>query len=186
MSWLRTDDAFCHHPKFEGWSKTKRWDWLEVMHYCARYQTGGRIPNDLNLLPKSGTETLLTLAEKSGWIDRDSDGDRWIHDWKKYNPTDPTKAERQAKWRASRNGSVDSDVDSDVDKSTSTESSTSRARLPSPTPTSKEEEQVQDQKPACLEPKANYADDLEPLAEIIGRQAGNDDDQLPDKDIPWS
>lgn len=140
MSWVRTDDSFCQHPKFEGWPPARRWAWLEVMHYCARYQTGGRIPNDLSLLPRFCTKSLVNAAEKSGWVDRDSDGDLWIHDWEKYNPTDPTKAERQAKWRAKRNGQVDVAVDKSPSTQPSTKPSTSRARLPSPKNTSRSTE----------------------------------------------
>jgi hypothetical protein len=99
MSWLRTDDAFSQHPKFEGWTSAQKWAWLELMHYCARYRTAGRIPNDLTLLPRSTTEKLLERAETSGWIDRDRSGDRWIHDWRIYNPKDPTAADRMARKR---------------------------------------------------------------------------------------
>jgi len=126
MPWLRIDDTFVHHPKFEGWPPARRWAWMELMSYCARYSTGGRIPNDLSILPRSVSESLLNHAEIAGWIDRDSSGDRWVHDWPKYNPADPTKAQRQAKWRAKRNGRVDTNVDTEISTPTSTEPSTSR------------------------------------------------------------
>ncbi len=140
MAWLRLDDGFTHHPKFEGWPPSRRWAWLEVMEYCARYNTRGRIPNDLSLLPKSTTETLLKQAEEAGWIDHDPQGGRLIHDWPKYNPQDPGKAARQARWRATRRRDVDDPVDTVVD--TTVDAATpsterlprARARAPVPVP----------------------------------------------------
>jgi hypothetical protein len=109
------------HPKFEGWTKTQKWDWLELMGYCARYQTAGRIPNDKRLLPRSCTKQLLDHARISGLIDSAPDGSLWIHDWTTYNPSDPTKTSRQAKWRANKRLHVDDSerlhVDGEVDDS---------------------------------------------------------------------
>jgi hypothetical protein len=84
LSWLRLDDGFTKHPKFAGWTTAQKWAWLEVMEYCARYDTGGRIPDDFTLLPRSTTPKLLALAESSGWIDREAD-QRMIHDWPLYS-----------------------------------------------------------------------------------------------------
>jgi hypothetical protein len=111
VSWLRTDDQFTEHPKFEGWSEAECWQWFRVMNYCARYETEGRIPSDLRLLPRSVTRNLLKKAEFSRLCDRHEDGSLWVHNWEKYNPKDSTKAARQARWRANRNGRVDDDVD---------------------------------------------------------------------------
>jgi len=119
MSWLRIDDAFTTHPKFEGWPFSAKWAFLELMSYCARYRTRGRIPKDMTLLPRSTTIGLLTRAETSGWIDRAEDGSLWIHDFHKYNPSDPTAAERNARSRnkrrnAERNAGRNSDRNEDV------------------------------------------------------------------------
>lgn len=108
MSWLRTDDAFSSHPKFEGWTAADKWAFLELMHYCARYRTGGRIPNDLGLLPRSVTARLLNRAEASGWLDHRSDA-LWLHDWDIYNPKDATGAARAKRYR-------DRDAERDVDR----------------------------------------------------------------------
>lgn len=89
MSWLRTDDGFTKHPKFEGWTPAQRWAWLEVMEYCARYETRGRIPTDLTLMSRSTTPRLLTAAEECGWCFRGEDGALWINDWDFYNPPRP-------------------------------------------------------------------------------------------------
>jgi hypothetical protein len=99
VSWLRTDDGFTSHPKFEGWKPAEKWAFLELMHYCARYRTQGRIPNDLTLLPRSVTPKLLERAATSGWIDR-RNGSAWIHDWEVYNPRDATAADRMRRHRS--------------------------------------------------------------------------------------
>lgn len=105
MAWLRVDDGFTKHPKFEGWTPAQRWAWLEVMEYCARYRTGGRIPSDLTLLPRSVTAAFLTKAEKARWCSRDDDGSLWINDWEAYNPAriDGPEALEQAVETAIRN-----------------------------------------------------------------------------------
>lgn len=86
MSWLRIDDGFTKHPKFEGWTLPQKWAWLEVMEYCARYETRGRIPTDLTIMPRTTTPALLALAATAGWCDRGPDGAFWIHDWDEFNP----------------------------------------------------------------------------------------------------
>jgi hypothetical protein len=86
VAWLRLDDGFTKHPKFEGWTPAARWAWLEVMEYCARYETRGRIPTDLDLLPRSVTKQLLAKAEAAGWCDRDENGALWVHNWDEFNP----------------------------------------------------------------------------------------------------
>lgn len=101
MSWLRIDDGFPQHPKFESWKPVEKWAWLEMMAYCARFSTAGRIPSDAALWPRSVTPRLLDLALVSGWIDEREDG-LWIHDWEKYNPADATGAERARRYRTSR------------------------------------------------------------------------------------
>lgn len=85
MSWLRLDDGFTQHPKLAGWTPAQKWAWLEVLSYCARYQTGGRIPADLSLMPRSVTAALLGRAEHSGLIDRADDSGKVVHDWPIYN-----------------------------------------------------------------------------------------------------
>lgn len=119
MSWLRVDDSFMQHPKFEGWKAPQKWAFLELMGYCAKYRTEGRVPADLALLPRSVTPGLLTLAEQSKWLDRDETGALWVHDWSAYNPKDPTASlrvkayrERNANRNESRNIARDETVTS--------------------------------------------------------------------------
>ncbi len=96
MAWLRVDDGFTKHPKFEGWPPAQRWAWLEVMEYCARYSTKGRIPTDVTILPRAVTAALLRKAEASGWCSRGDDEALWINDWEDFNPPRQTSSELDA------------------------------------------------------------------------------------------
>jgi hypothetical protein len=85
VPWLRLDDAFAQHPKFAGWTPAQKWAWLELLLWCAHHRTGGLIPDDPALLPRSCRQGLLERAERSGLIDRDAEGRRYVHDWQVYN-----------------------------------------------------------------------------------------------------
>ena len=86
MSWLRLDDGFTRHPKFAGWTVGQKWALLQLFEYCARYDTDGRVPTDLALLPRTVTPALLRRAESAGWLDRDKAGALIVHDWAHYSP----------------------------------------------------------------------------------------------------
>lgn len=94
MSWLRLDDGFTKHPKFAGWTVGQKWALLELLEYCARYNTDGRIPTDLTLLPRSSTPALLRRACASGWLMKGPDGAFEVNDWDVYNP--PRKSVEEA------------------------------------------------------------------------------------------
>lgn len=85
MAWLRIDDGFAEHPKLLELALADRWAWLEVLCYCARNGTDGRIPNGIGEAVKRATPALLGRAEKAGLVDRDEDGARHVHDWDIYN-----------------------------------------------------------------------------------------------------
>lgn len=123
MAWLRLDDGFPSHPKLSGFSASQKWALIELLCYCARHKTGGLVPRDLSLLPRAVTPALLERAEMAGIVDREEDGHLVIHDWSVYNPSDPTAAERMARWRNNnRNGERNPDRNETV---------SSRACLPS-------------------------------------------------------
>lgn len=103
MSWLRLDDGFTTHPKFEGWAAAEKWSLVELFAYCARYRTEGRVPSDLALLPRAVTSKLIGKAEASGFLEQ-RDGGLWVHDWEDYNPSDPTAADRARRYRSKRDG----------------------------------------------------------------------------------
>lgn len=147
MSWLRLDDAFVSHPKFEGWTTAEKWAFLELMSYCARYRTKGRVPTDRTLLPRAVTAKLLDRAVAAGWLDRRENGDLWVHDWTTYNPSDETAAGRMRRYRernadrnADRNGDVTEGVTEPVTAAVTKPYPRARARAAVPVPSLGERE----------------------------------------------
>lgn len=128
MTWLRTDDGFTNHPKFEGWTPLQKWSFFDLMHYCARYRTKGRIPADYTLLPRGVTPSLITLAHNSKWLDQDESGVYWIHDWNIYNPDDPTAtARKRAQRERDQNRDITRDADRDKRRDTDRDKTVTRA-----------------------------------------------------------
>lgn len=87
LSWLRIDDGFARHSKFAGWPAARKWAWLELLCDCAQRETSGFVTDDLALLPRAVTKSLLTHAEKAGLLDRLDDDRLRVHDWLIYNGT---------------------------------------------------------------------------------------------------
>jgi hypothetical protein len=100
MSWLRIDDGFTEHRKLVGLKRSQRWTWLEVLTYCAR-SGNGSIPRGISDVLKHVTPPFLKRCVDLGLIDETEHGME-VHDWDLYNPKDPLKAERQARWRANQ------------------------------------------------------------------------------------
>jgi hypothetical protein len=178
MSWLRVDDRFTSHPKFEGWPVADRWAFLELMTYCARYRTRGRIPTDLSLLPRAVTGKLLRRAIASGWVEDRPDG-RWIHDWDVYNPADPTGAVRAKRYRQNRDEHRDADRDATDNGDVTVTDPRARARardtVPSP------------ERAKALSAASRSEDDVEvgpPLREHERRQAWAERAAAPDVRSP--
>jgi hypothetical protein len=121
MSWLKLDDRFAQHPKLTQLSRSDRWTWVEILCYCARYETDGFVPETLKEAVPKASADYLNRAYELGLLDLTSDGEESlfrIHDWTVYNPRDPLKSERQARWRRrKRDGDVDAPVDGGVDVS---------------------------------------------------------------------
>jgi hypothetical protein len=133
MSWLRLDDRFDQHPKFAGWTFGEKWAWLQVMLYCARYETRGRLPTDLSLMPRTTTQRLLNKAVESGWLESQEDGALWVHDWAIYNPS--PDAERMRVRRAAERIANTSPNDSRTnDRTNGEQNRTPRARASAPVP----------------------------------------------------
>jgi hypothetical protein len=141
MSWLRIDDGYDTHPKLLELTEQQRWRWTRVLIHCARHQTQGHVkPAVLRELGLRGTVAKLLQL---GLLESNGDAGYLVHDWSTFNPKDPTKAERQARWRASHppstapstqastgDVSVDDADDDLVDAKTSTRAQ-ARARVPS-------------------------------------------------------
>lgn len=137
MSWLRIDDRFSRHPKVTQLSYKERWTWMDLLCYCASYQTGGWLPENIKEHVAGATVSYLSKCSALELVDVVA-GELRIHDWETYAPKDPTGAERQASWRRRTRNSratvpVTDDVTESVTKNVTGESSTSRtdaARVP--------------------------------------------------------
>lgn len=114
MSWLRIDDGFPEHRKLVGLKRSERWTWLEVLAYCARQGNDGVLPAGITDVLKHVTPAFILRCVSLGLLDK-NDGVLTVHDWATYNPKDPTKSERMARWRAKNKETVDGDVDTPVD-----------------------------------------------------------------------
>lgn len=100
MSWLRLDDGFAQHPKVADLTDREFRAWVKLLLYCARYRTEGDVTEaalrELGV-GKAARDTFVSVGlldvEETEWH---------VHDWSSYNPSDPTNADRQARFRAKR------------------------------------------------------------------------------------
>lgn len=113
MSWLRLDDDFAQHPKVVRLARGDRWTWLEVLLYCARYRTEGHVPEAIGEAIRAATPAFLDRCHTVRLLDLNGDG-YFVHDWREYNPKDPTAAIRQQR---KRDRERDADRDADRDES---------------------------------------------------------------------
>jgi predicted DNA-binding transcriptional regulator AlpA len=85
MTWLRLDDGFAEHPKVLALGNAQaRWAWVEVLTYCARRKTGGRIPSGIEDVLKRATPAFLKRCEQVGLVENNGNG-LVVHDWDVYN-----------------------------------------------------------------------------------------------------
>jgi hypothetical protein len=85
MSWLRIDDGFAQHPKIVQLTPKDRWTWLELLCYCARYRTGGRVPAGIAEVVRGTTPAFLARCERLRLLEAAAGGDFLVHDWQIYN-----------------------------------------------------------------------------------------------------
>lgn len=126
MSWLRVDDKLVRHPKITKLSRADRWTWLEVLSYCAEYATEGHVSDSIRVAVPHAKSIFLARCHTLGLLDLNDVG-YVVHNWAKYNPKDPGKAARQARYRdklaaggnsendGENDGGVDASVDGGVD-----------------------------------------------------------------------
>lgn len=95
MTWLRLDDRFANHPKILALSDREFRAHVLALCYAAEYETGGNVPRSAwkSLWITEGI--ARKFVELGLW---DSEGE--IHDFRLYNPVDPTSAERKRAFRA--------------------------------------------------------------------------------------
>ena len=116
MSWLRIDDRFDRHLNWISLSDREFRIWIGVLCYCAEYETDGYLPTEIAEVVPGAKRPYLERCVALRLLDVVGDRLR-VHDWRKYQPVDKTKAERQARWRKRRRdqGDVDDEGDADVD-----------------------------------------------------------------------
>jgi hypothetical protein len=85
MSWLRVDDGFTDHPKIVALgTPAKRWTWLRILTYTARYRSP-HVPAALREIIAEATPKYLQQCVEIGLIDVADDGSMSVHDWLIYN-----------------------------------------------------------------------------------------------------
>lgn len=98
MTWLRLDDNFADHPKLVELTEVERWRWMTVLLYCARQQTGGIVTpaaaRALGIRPQLARKFL-----KVGLLDETENGEAMVHNFRRYNPVDPSSASRKRAYR---------------------------------------------------------------------------------------
>lgn len=86
MVWLRIDDGFSRHPKVTALSFRERWVWLDVLCYCASYQTGGYLPEGLGSIVPGASAKFIGRCGELGLVNVVG-GRLRVHDWHVYNGT---------------------------------------------------------------------------------------------------
>lgn len=86
MSWLRIDDGFSRHPKVTALTHRERWVWVDLLCYCARYQTGGYLPDNVAGIVPGATPKFVNRCGELGLLNIIGQRIR-VHDWHVYNGT---------------------------------------------------------------------------------------------------
>jgi hypothetical protein len=104
VAWLRLDDGFASHPKIAALTDRELRIWLRILCWCSRHgdpTVDGIAINEVRGLSARTVQRYVDLE----LLDQEGAA-HVVHDWTHYQPKDPTGAERQAKWRASRYDAV--------------------------------------------------------------------------------
>ena len=134
MAWLRLDDKFARHPKVAPLNDVEFRVLVRTLLYCAEYKTKGSVPDAAFTEVPKLTRALAQKFVSAGLLDQDDRGLR-VHDWKDYNPDDPTAADRVKRYR-DRNAERNDDRNSDRNTAVTATGPRAQAaaRGPSPSP----------------------------------------------------
>lgn len=107
MAWVRIDDAMPLHPKVLALCPEDRWRFLEVLCYCSRYRTDGRVEGrelvaiwSANRLREGRRRAARLVA--AGLLDEcpDEGPDVWrVHDYLEYQISREADDERRLRHR---------------------------------------------------------------------------------------
>jgi hypothetical protein len=104
MSWLRLDDKFAQHPKVADLSDKAFRVHIEVMLYCAEYNTKGRVVAAAIRFAGAKPKQVDELVNARLW---DENGSGYVvHDFEDYNGERAQARERKQRQR-SREGHDD-------------------------------------------------------------------------------
>jgi hypothetical protein len=98
MAWLRLDDGFAGHPKIAALTDGEFRVWLRLLCHCARYKrptVDALTRREVTGLSAKKVTRFIAL----GLLDEAGDGSFVVHDWIRFQPKDPTAAERKARSR---------------------------------------------------------------------------------------
>jgi hypothetical protein len=98
MPWLRLDDGFASRPDVAALTNGEFRLWVRLLCHCARYRdpsVDATTWREVRGLTARRIRRFVAL----GLLDEDA-GSYAINDWKRFQPNDPTAAERKARWRA--------------------------------------------------------------------------------------
>ena len=102
MSWFRVEDDFADHPKTTSLTDGQFRTWVRVLGYASRIRTDGLLEtkNLRKTVPKTSKKFIETCLE-IGLFDAVENAPNLVqvHDWSKYQPKDPTAAERARRYR---------------------------------------------------------------------------------------
>lgn len=136
MAWVKLDDHFDEHPKFQGLSSAAITLWIFGLTYCGRNLTDGRIPkarasdDSVRLLRGSSGDPSSELVSSGLWHDREDHF--YIHDYPSYQPLKAEVLAKREKDRA-RKFHVESERNPKL-------SSVPRTRIPYPDPKKKKKD----------------------------------------------
>lgn len=97
MSWVRLDDQWADHPKFQKVGDTGQLMWVKALTYACRYRTKGNVPAEIvpKLTSIRNTKHVEGKLVSAGlWIP--VDGGYRIHDFEKYQPISDEKRQQLA------------------------------------------------------------------------------------------
>lgn len=102
MSWLRIDDGFAEHYKISELTDKEFRVWVRLLCYAARNNgRAGRLTAAMRREVVGLTDAMTKRFVTLGLLDNDDDdeGVLAVHDWRAYNPKDPTAADRAKRYR---------------------------------------------------------------------------------------
>jgi hypothetical protein len=94
VTWLKLDDNLDGHPKVLELSEVESWRWVRALLYCSRHETDGRVPAPVLRGLKLKVARLLELG-----LLEERDGELFVHDFLKYNPSRAQLEGDRKRWR---------------------------------------------------------------------------------------